>query len=123
MLSNRDEYFLDQARMFAEISVERKKHGCVIVKNGNVVGTGWNKFRNDPDQVSPEHIKTDCSYHAEFIALRQAGTNAKGATLYVARVNKAGLDRNSKPCDNCNQVISQSQIKRVVFTETGEYEC
>lgn len=105
----------------AESSRERKRHGAIVVKNGNIVGMGFNKFRNNPDQVSPEHIKSDCSYHAEFVALRQAGDKSKGATLYVARVNNAGLDRDSKPCNNCTQVINTAQIKRVVYTETGEY--
>lgn len=109
------------ARMLAETSRERKRHGAVVVKNGNVVGMGYNKFRNDPDQVSPEHIKTDCSYHAEFVAIRQAGVNTKGATLYVARVNSKGLDRYSEPCNNCKQVIKVAEIKKVVYTEQGEY--
>ena len=71
----------------AESSNERKRHGAIVVKNGNIVGMGFNRFRNDPDRVSPEHVKTDCSYHAEIVALRMAGDNANGATLYVARVN------------------------------------
>jgi len=110
------------ARTIAESSRERKRHGAVVVKNGNIVGIGFNKYRNNPDQVSPEHIKTDCSYHAEFLALRQAGEKCKGATLYVARLNSDGLDRYSEPCNNCKQVINTAQIKRVVYTETGEYD-
>lgn len=121
MLSKRDEYWLSWARTQAEQSKERKRHGCVIVKSGNIVGAGSNKFRNNPDQVSPEHIKLGCSYHAEVVALRMAGTNASGATLYIARLNSAGLDRNSKPCHNCSNAIKVAGIKRVVFTETGEY--
>lgn len=122
MLSNRDKYFLGLARRAAETSAERKRHGAVVVKNGNVLGTGVNKFRNDPDQVSPEHIKTDCSYHAEQVALRNAGAKSDGATIYVARINSVGLDRNSEPCHNCHTAIKVAGIKRVVYTETGEYD-
>lgn len=122
MLSKRDEYWLSLARKVATYSKERKRHGCVIVRSGKIVGFGSNKFRNNPDQVSSEHIKTGCSYHAEVVALRMAGAKAAGATLYVARINIDGLDRNSKPCHNCNNAIKVAGIKRVVYTETGEYD-
>ncbi len=43
--------------------------GCVLVKNGNIVGEGWHQKAGEP--------------HAEVLALRQAGDNAKDATAYV----------------------------------------
>lgn len=43
--------------------------GCVIVKNGCVIGTGWTARGGRP--------------HAESTALAQAGAEARGATLYV----------------------------------------
>ena len=87
-----------------------------IVKGGSVIGTGFNKDRNHPDIVSPEHIKTHCSVHAEVEAIRDAGWNVKGAVLYVARVNAQGKDRNSKPCDRCSVVIEETLIKKVIYT-------
>lgn len=43
--------------------------GCVIVKNGNVVGAGYHQRAGEP--------------HAEVHALNVAGENARGATAYV----------------------------------------
>ncbi|MEA1987975.1 MAG: bifunctional diaminohydroxyphosphoribosylaminopyrimidine deaminase/5-amino-6-(5-phosphoribosylamino)uracil reductase RibD [Pseudomonadota bacterium] len=43
--------------------------GCVLVKNGKVVGQGWHQQAGQP--------------HAERLALAQAGTHAEGATAYV----------------------------------------
>jgi len=43
--------------------------GCVLVKNGKVVGQGWHQQAGQP--------------HAERVALAQAGTHAEGATAYV----------------------------------------
>ena len=43
--------------------------GCVIVKDGKIVGEGWHEFYGGP--------------HAEINALKAAGENAKGATVYV----------------------------------------
>lgn len=116
MLSKKDKAYLSVARYFATKSKARNTHGCVVVKGGRVLGTGWNKDRNSPHIVSPEHIKTDCSYHAEEIAIREAGNKARGAIIYVARVNRQGKDRNSQPCDRCSQLISKAGIKRIVYT-------
>lgn len=43
--------------------------GCVIVKNGEIVGAGWHERAGEA--------------HAEIHALRQAGTAARGAAVYV----------------------------------------
>jgi diaminohydroxyphosphoribosylaminopyrimidine deaminase / 5-amino-6-(5-phosphoribosylamino)uracil reductase len=43
--------------------------GCVIVKDGRVVGRGWTQPGGRP--------------HAEAVALSQAGSSARGATVYV----------------------------------------
>lgn len=117
MLSKRDKAFLSVARYFAAKSSARNMHGAVLVKSGRVLGTGFNKNRNSPHIVSPEHIKTDCSYHAEEVAIRDAGEeNVKGGILYIARVNRHGKDRDSKPCPRCSSLISRVGIKRIVYT-------
>lgn len=116
MLSKREKAFLSVARYLASKSESRQKHGAVIVKGGSVIGTGFNKDRNHPDIVSPEHIKLHCSVHAEVDAIRDAKWNVKGAVLYVARVNAQGKDRNSKPCERCEIVIQETQIKKVIYT-------
>lgn len=123
MLSNKDRAYLSLARYCAKKSKARNTHGAVVVKGGRVLGTGWNKNRNNPHIVSPEHIKTDCSVHAEVAAIREAGEESvKGAIIYVARVNRHGNDRDSKPCFRCSDLIKQVGIKRVVFTsEAGDY--
>ena len=116
-LSNSEQAYLSAARYFASKSKSNKKHGAVIVKSGRVVGTGYNKDRNHPLFVSPEHIKPHCSQHAEVSALREAKGNADGAILYVARVNNQGQDRNSRPCRLCQEAIIKSNIKKVIYTK------
>ena len=91
------------------------KHGAVIVKGGRVLATGINKERNHPMKVSFEHIKTHCSVHAEIDALKKVD-NAQGATIYVARVNRRGEDRNSRPCEYCYKDLKESGIKKIIYT-------
>jgi deoxycytidylate deaminase len=119
-LSRREASFLAVAKYFAAKSQSRQRHGAVVVKSGRVVGTGYNKDKNHPMQVSPEHIKTHCSRHAEVEAIRDAGFDVNGAVLYVARVNRQGRSLNSKPCIYCQAVIESTEIKKVIYTESED---
>jgi deoxycytidylate deaminase len=121
-LSKSEQSFLAVARYLASKSDSKKQHGALLVKSGRVVGMGVNKDRNNPLFVSPEHIKTHCSRHAEVAAIRNAGYNVRGATLYVARVNRQGADRNSKPCFRCQKIILENKIKKVIYTREGSSE-
>jgi len=69
---------LDAAYMARALELARKgvysthpnpRVGCVIVRDGEVVGEGWHVRAGEP--------------HAEVHALRQAGEKARGATAYV----------------------------------------
>lgn len=117
-LSRREKSFLAVARYMASKSESRRKHGAIVVKSGRVLGTGYNKDTNNPYTVSPEHIKTHCSRHAEIEAIRDANWNVRGATIYVARINNNGEDRYSKPCGYCERVIIDTEIKKVIYTES-----
>ena len=70
--------------------------GCVIVKDGHVVGRGWTQPGGRP--------------HAETEALRRAGTRARGATAYVTL----------EPCSHtgktgpCAQALIEAGVTRVV---------
>lgn len=70
--------------------------GAVVVSNGKIVGEGYHHRAGEP--------------HAEVHALRQAGEQARGATLYVTL----------EPCNHygrtppCTEAILAAGIRRVV---------
>lgn len=70
--------------------------GCVIVRHGEVVGTGFHASAGER--------------HAEIVALEQAGERARGATLYITL----------EPCNHqgktppCSDAIISAGIARVV---------
>lgn len=70
--------------------------GCVIVKNGTIVGEGWHKRAG--------------GHHAEVHALEMAGDMAQGADVYVTL----------EPCSHtgktppCSDALIKAGVKRVV---------
>jgi len=70
--------------------------GCVVVKEGQIVGEAWHQSAGQP--------------HAEVLALRQAGLAARGASVYV----------NLEPCCHqgrtppCTGFLIDAGVKRVV---------
>lgn len=70
--------------------------GCVIVKDGKIVGEGFHQKAGEP--------------HAEVYALRMAGANAEGATAYVTL----------EPCSHfgrtppCAQALTEAKVAKVI---------
>jgi len=73
MFSAEDHAFMSRALALAErgrdTATPNPNVGCVIVKDGRIVGEGWHRRAGGP--------------HAETIALRKAGRASRGADLYV----------------------------------------
>jgi deoxycytidylate deaminase len=92
----------------------KQQHGAVLVKSGRVISVGWNVLKNDPNNVSAEHLERYCSVHAEAMAIARASQPA-GATIYIAR-SKKGQERFSKPCRGCERALVQAGVSRVVYT-------
>src|SRR5260370_7823474 len=84
------------ARQGAGLASPNPHVGCVIVRDGQIVGEGFHQYeRRD---------------HAEIVALKSAGEKARGATLYG----------NLEPCNPtgrtgpCTQAITPAPLHPVV---------
>jgi tRNA(Arg) A34 adenosine deaminase TadA len=88
--------------------------GAVLAQGNRVVASSSNKRRNSP-VVDFLHS----TFHAEESVLRRVRT-AKGATLYVARIDALRRPAMAKPCHRCQQALLHAGIRRVLYTsESG----
>jgi diaminohydroxyphosphoribosylaminopyrimidine deaminase/5-amino-6-(5-phosphoribosylamino)uracil reductase len=100
MFSAADHEHMAQALRQAEkglyTTTPNPRVGCVIVRDGKVVGSGWHQRAGEP--------------HAEIHALAQAGGSAQGATVYVTL----------EPCSHhgrtppCAEALIKAGVSRVV---------
>lgn len=87
---------LDLASLGLYSTSPNPRVGAVIVRDGVVVGEGWHRRAGEP--------------HAEIVALAQAGSQARGATMYLTL----------EPCSHfgrtppCADALVDAKIARVV---------
>src|SRR5215470_14845118 len=90
------QHALDLARKGIGLASPNPMVGCVIVREGEIVGEGFHQY--------------ELRDHAEIVALKSAKQNARGATLYVTL----------EPCNHegrtgrCTEAIIAAGVERVV---------
>ena len=93
--------FMNEALLEAYAGVDNKHggpFGCVIVKNGSIVGRGHN-----------EVIKNqDCTCHGEIMAIRDACAN-----LETFDLSGCELYTTSEPCPMCSGAIQWANINKI----------
>lgn len=101
-----DERFLREAIALARAGMDRNEggpFGCVIVKNGRVIGRGNNRVTSSNDPTA----------HAEVVAIREAckalgSFQLDGCTLYTS----------CEPCPMCLGAIYWARPDRVLYAGT-----
>lgn len=131
MRISKDKYYIGIALAVAKRSTcLRRQYGAVIVKNDEIVSTGyngaprgeqnccevgscWRESNNIPHGERYEMCK---SVHAEQNAIISASRKDMiGSTLYLAGIENGKVIK-AVPCDICRRMIVNSGIERVVTT-------
>src|SRR5437899_5595671 len=90
------QHALELARKGSGLASPNPMVGCVIVRDGQIVGEGFHQY--------------EWRDHAEIVALKSAGNKARGATLYVTL----------EPCNHtgrtgpCTEAVIAAGVQRVV---------
>tara|TARA_X000001382_G_C3163305_1_gene176975 strand:- start:204 stop:638 length:435 start_codon:yes stop_codon:yes gene_type:complete len=116
-----DERYLAMAKEWSKMShAKRKKVGCLIVKDEQIISDGYNGtpsgFNNECEHDSyknglPILITKPEVLHAEsnaLMKLARSTNSSEGATIYCTY----------SPCFDCAKLIVQSGVKRFVYNET-----
>jgi len=88
---------VELAKKAGEATRPNPRVGAVLVKGGKLKGAGFHRKAGEP--------------HAEVMALRNAGTSAKGADLYVT-LEPCSTQGRTPPC---TQAIIKAGVRRVIY--------
>ena len=135
-----DLIYMQMAYQIAKLSyAKRKRVGCIIVKDNQVISTGYNGtphgFKNDCEEIQTRKVENDnhkkvleekgydchddcCSKEVTKRVVLHAESNA------LAKVSKSTLSSEGadmyitmSPCFDCAKLIIQSGIKKVFYSE------
>ena len=118
-----DRTYLEMAKVWAQLSkAERKKVGCLIVKDGQIISDGYNGtpkgYDNECEIVNEKFLdKAENKLqtkrevlHAEsnaLMKLAKSTNSSKDSTIYLTM----------SPCFDCAKLIIQAEVERVVCSE------
>jgi dCMP deaminase len=118
-----DEAYLLMAETWGQLSkAERKKVGCLVVKDGQIISDGYNgtpagydnvcETENEGFHPSAENkLETKPEVlHAEsnaLMKLAKSTNSSEGSTVYLTM----------SPCFECSKLMIQAGVKRLVYSE------
>lgn len=137
MRMDKDSYYLNIAKMVAQRSTcLHHKYGVVIVKNDEIISTGYNgaprgevnccdelvcyrdTHENPIDENTAAHgdkYGTCVAVHAEQNAIICASRqNMLGSTLYLACTDLTSDEDMLAPCNICDRMVRNAGISRIV---------
>jgi tRNA(adenine34) deaminase len=101
-MATADELWMEEALSAAHRALESGEVpvGAVVVRDGRIVGRGWNANITTSDPTA----------HAEIMALREAGANVGNH-----RLGDCDLFATIEPCVMCAGALVHARIRRLVY--------
>jgi len=103
-----EQQFLERAIELSREGMRARKggpFGCVIVKNGKIIGEGCNQVASTNDPTA----------HAEIVAIRNACQN-----LNSFQLTDCDVYASCEPCPMCLGAIYWARPKRVIYANTKQ---
>jgi len=100
------EQFMKRAIELSQSNMEKGvggPFGAVVVKDGKIIGEGWNKVTSNNDPTA----------HAEVEAIRQACKNIQNFDLTSCEIYTS-----CEPCPMCLSAIYWARISKIYFANT-----
>ena len=108
--------YLEIATSWSQLSkAKRKKVGCLVVKDGQIISDGYNG--------TPKGYDNDCEFETRFgfetrpevlhaesnalMKLAKSTNSSENCTIYLTL----------SPCFECSKLLVQAGVKRVVYNE------
>lgn len=107
-MNNQQEVFMNEAARLSRQYMEQGAggpFGCVIVKDGEIVGRGWNSVLADNDPTA----------HAEIMAIRDACNTLKHFQLTGCYVYTT-----CEPCPMCMGALYWARPEKVFYVNTRQ---
>lgn len=130
MRQSKTNYYLDIAAEVAKRSTcLRRQYGAIIVKNDEIIATGYNGAARGEENCCDIHLVcprsskphnsgdySDCpAVHAEMNAIISAARkDMLGATLYLAGYDNSKRITGATPCPICSRLIKNAGIDQVI---------
>lgn len=136
MRISKDDYYLNIARAVSKRSTcIRRTYGCVIVKNDEIIATGYNGssrgevnccdtgycYREANNIKSGEQYEKCVAVHAEQNAIISASRQELiGSVMYLVGYESDVEIEGARPCLICNRMISNAGINKIVNSKGVE---
>lgn len=124
-MSKRIQRLLEFAYQKTFDSEHRFPMAAILVKKNKVISVGMNRHKTHPKQkrrISEDGIVFGKNkIHAELDCLIRSPVEVDGSMMVVVRRNATGVGL-AKPCVNCEELLREYGVKRVIFSIPKDLE-
>lgn len=98
----------------AEKSCVNQKHSAAIIKNGEVINIGYNKYCSSFAKKSTIHAEMDVLMNLKKKYKKHLLTNIDIVIIRIS--SKGSILKNSRPCNQCLNILKKFNIRRVYYS-------